>query len=164
MGEGALGTAPGSLDTTFGTGGIVTTNPTLIGGNPNAPDGGVVGTLTAIEQSNGDIAVVTGINTTAFPGLEVFGLVRYTSDGTLIGATTASFFTDGVSSPIAVAVQSNCDVVVVVNASASIDHLHEVAMLADIVALISTNRLLVDRHRNRRILRRVTACRVVAVS
>jgi uncharacterized delta-60 repeat protein len=77
--------------------------------------------LTAIEQSNGDLAVVTGINRTAFPGLEVFGLVRYTSDGALIGATHASFFTAGVSSPIAVAVESNGDIVVVGTASASID-------------------------------------------
>ena len=84
--------------------------------------------MTAIEQSNGDLAVVTGINTTAFPGLEVFGLVRYTSDGTLIGATTASFFTGGVSSPIAVAVQSNGDIVVVGTASASVDSALEFAI------------------------------------
>jgi uncharacterized delta-60 repeat protein len=77
--------------------------------------------LTAIEQSNGDLVVVTGINPTAIPNLEVFALVRYTSDGTLIGATHASFFTDGISSPIAVAVQSNGDIVVVGTASASID-------------------------------------------
>jgi uncharacterized delta-60 repeat protein len=120
---GGLGVAQtaGRHDTTFGTGGIVTTNPTLIGGNPNAPGGGITGTLTAIEQSNGDIAVVTGINTTAFPNLEVFGLVRYTPDGTLIGATSASFFNEGISSPIAVAVQSNGDIVVAGTASASID-------------------------------------------
>ena len=120
---GGLGVAQtaGTLYPTFGTGGIVTTDPSLIGGNPNAPDGGVVGTLTAIEQSNGDLVVVTGINPTAIPNLEVFALVRYTSDGTLIGATHASFFTDGISSPIAVAVQSNGDIVVVGTASASID-------------------------------------------
>jgi len=117
----AVAQTAGSLDTTFGTGGIVTTSPAAIGGNPNAPGGGIVGTLTAIEQSNGDLAVVTGINRTAFPGLEVFGLVRYTSDGALIGATHASFFTAGVSSPIAVAVESNGDIVVVGTASASID-------------------------------------------
>jgi len=78
---GGLGVAQtaGTLDPTFGTGGIVTTDPSLIGGNPNAPDGGVVGTLTAIEQSNGDLVVVTGINPTAIPNLEVFALVRYTS-------------------------------------------------------------------------------------
>jgi hypothetical protein len=36
---GGLGVArtAGTLDTTFGTGGIVTTNPTLIGGNPTRP-------------------------------------------------------------------------------------------------------------------------------
>ena len=120
---GGLGVAQtaGSLDTTFGRGGIVTTNPTLIGGNPNAPGGGVTGALTAIEESNGDIAVVTGINTTAFPNLEVFGLVRYTSDGTLIGATSASFFNEGISSPSVVAVESNGDIVVAGTASASVD-------------------------------------------
>jgi uncharacterized delta-60 repeat protein len=120
---GGLGIAQtaGSLDTTFGTGGIVTTKPTLIGASPNAPGGGVTGTLNAIEQSNGDIAVVTGINTTAFPNLEVFGLVRYTSAGTLIGTTSASFFNQGISSPSAVAVQSNGDIVVAGTASASID-------------------------------------------
>jgi hypothetical protein len=41
----------GSPDTTFGAGGIVT-----------ATLGGSLSTLTAIEQSNGDIAVVTGFN------------------------------------------------------------------------------------------------------
>ena len=127
---GGLGVAQtaGTLDTTFGTGGIVATSPTLIGGNPNAPGGGITSTLTAIEQSNGDLAVVAGINTTAFPNLEVFALVRYTSDGTLIGTTTASFFTDGISSPIAVAVESNGDIVVVGTASASIDSALELAI------------------------------------
>jgi hypothetical protein len=43
----------GTLDPTFGTGGLVTTSPSLIGGNPS--------TLTAIEEANGDIAVVTGL-------------------------------------------------------------------------------------------------------
>jgi len=96
----------GSLDTTFGNGGIVTAN---LGMTPD--------TLTAIEESNGDIAVVTAINNTGFPGAEVFGLLRYTSKGKLIGTTTASFFTTGFSSPSAVAVQSNGDIVVVGTAS-----------------------------------------------
>jgi hypothetical protein len=83
----------GTLDTTFGTSGIVTTN---IGEN--------LSPLTAIEQPNGDIAVVTGFNNQgdSNPNGEVIGLVRYTSDGTLIGTTIASFFANGISSPSAV--------------------------------------------------------------
>ena len=102
----------GSPDTTFGAGGIVST--TL---------GGSLITLTAIEQSNGDIAVVTGFNNegAANPNGEVFGLVRYTSSGTLIGTTTASFFSGGISSPSAVAVQSNGDILVVGTAQTGID-------------------------------------------
>lgn len=102
----------GTLDTTFGTGGIVTTT---IGDN--------LTTLTAIEQSNGDIAVVTGFNNegNANPTGEVVALVRYTSDGTLIGTTIASFFANGISSPSAVAVQSNGDIVVAGTAQTAID-------------------------------------------
>ena len=76
---------PGSLDTTFGTGGMVTINL--------AGSGGSVSPLTAIEQSNGDIAVVTGLTEEASG--EVFALVRLTSNGTEIGITEASFITDG---------------------------------------------------------------------
>jgi uncharacterized delta-60 repeat protein len=102
----------GSLDTTFGTGGIVTTT---IGDN--------LTTLTAIEQSNGDIAVVTGFNNegNANPTGEVVALTRYTSDGTLIGTKIASFFANGISSPSAVAVQSNGDIVVAGTAQTAID-------------------------------------------
>ena len=102
----------GTLDTTFGTGGIVTTN---IGEN--------LSPLTAIEQPNGDIAVVTGFNNQgdSNPNGEVIGLVRYTSDGTLIGTTIASFFANGISSPSAVGVQSNGDIVVAGTAQGSID-------------------------------------------
>ncbi len=74
----------GSLDPTFGAGGVVTT--TL---------GGSLSTLTAIEQSSGDIAVVTGFNNVGDhvnPNEEVVGLARYTSDGTPIGTTTAAWF------------------------------------------------------------------------
>jgi len=39
-----------------------------------------VSPLTAIEQSNGNIAVVTGIGN-GVPGDEDFALVRYTSNG-----------------------------------------------------------------------------------
>jgi uncharacterized delta-60 repeat protein len=103
----------GTLDTTFGTGGTVTT--TL---------GGSLSTLTAIEQSNGDIAVVTGFNNVGEhvnPNEEVVGLVRYSSDGTLIGVTIAAWFTDGINSPSAVAVESNGDIVVVGTAQTGID-------------------------------------------
>ena len=62
----------GTLDSTFGTGGTVTTN---FGGVSVTP-------LTAIEQSNGNIAVVTGLGN-GVPGEENFALVRYTSNGTL---------------------------------------------------------------------------------
>jgi uncharacterized delta-60 repeat protein len=102
----------GTLDTTFGTGGIVTTT---IGQNLTS--------LTAIEQSNGDIAVVTGFNDegNTNPNGEVVALTRYTSDGTFIGTTIASFFTNGINSPVAVAAQSNGDIVVAATASAAID-------------------------------------------
>jgi hypothetical protein len=98
----------GTLDTTFGTGGIVTT---VIGQN--------LATLTAIEQSNGDLPVVGNfdIEGNSNPNGSVFVLVRYTSDGAPIGRTTASFFTGGVSVPVAVAAQSNGDIVVAGTAS-----------------------------------------------
>ena len=91
----------GTLDQSFGTGGTVTTN---FGGVSVSP-------LAAIEQSNGNIAVVTGLGN-GVPGDENFALVRYTSNGKLIGTTTAAFFNDGINSPIAVAVQSNGNIVV----------------------------------------------------
>ena len=103
----------GSLDPTFGAGGIVTT--TL---------GGSLSTLTGIEQSSGDIAVVTGFNNVGEhvnPNEEVVGLVRYTSSGTLIETTTAAWFTNGINSPSAVAVEPNGDIVVVGTAQTAID-------------------------------------------
>jgi uncharacterized delta-60 repeat protein len=102
----------GTLDATFGTGGIVTTNI-----------GQSLSTLTAIEQPNGDIAVVTGFNNEgdSNPNGEVIGLARYTADGTLIGTTTASFFVNGISSPSAIGVQSNGAIVVAGTAQGSID-------------------------------------------
>jgi uncharacterized delta-60 repeat protein len=101
---------PGTLDPTFGTGGTVTTN---FGGVSVSP-------LTAIEQSNGNIAVVTGLGN-GVPGDEDFALVRYTSNGTLIGTTRAAFFNNGINSPSAVAVQSNGNIVVAGTASGTID-------------------------------------------
>ncbi len=96
----------GTLDPSFGTGGTVTTN---FGGVSVSP-------LTAIEQSNGNIAVVTSLGN-GVPGDEDFALVRYTSNGTLIGTTRAAFFNDGINSPIAVAAQSNGNIVVAGTAS-----------------------------------------------
>ncbi len=96
----------GTLDPTFGTGGTVTTS---FGGVSVTP-------LTAIEQSNGNIAVVTGLGN-GVPGDEDFALVLYTSNGTLIGTTRAAFFDNGINSPIAAAVQSNGNIVVAGTAS-----------------------------------------------
>ncbi|HEY6765183.1 MAG TPA: delta-60 repeat domain-containing protein [Candidatus Sulfotelmatobacter sp.] len=107
----------GSLDTTFGKGGTVTANL-----------GVTATTLTAIEQSNGDIAVVTGLNKTGFPNVETFALIRYTSTGTRLSTTTASFFTNGINAPAAVAVQSNGDIVVAGTASSGIDQSGEFAL------------------------------------
>jgi uncharacterized delta-60 repeat protein len=100
----------GTLDPTFGTGGTVATN---FGGVSVSP-------LNAIEQSNGNIAVVTALGN-GVPNEEDFALVRYTSNGTLIGTTRASFFDNGINSPVAVAVQSNGNIVVAGTASGGID-------------------------------------------
>jgi uncharacterized delta-60 repeat protein len=91
----------GTLDTTFGTGGTVTANL-----------GVAATTLTAFEQSNGNIAVVAALNKTPFPGIEAFALIRYTSSGKLLSRTIASFFANGDSVPVAAAMQSNGDIVV----------------------------------------------------
>jgi uncharacterized delta-60 repeat protein len=91
----------GTLDPTFGKGGTVTANL-----------GVAATTLTAFEQSNGNIAVVAGLNKTSFPGIETFALIRYTSSGKLLSTTTASFFANGDSVPVAAAMQSNGDIVV----------------------------------------------------
>lgn len=106
----------GSPDTSFGTGGMVTT--TL---------GASLTTLTAIEQSNGDIAAIAGFNNegAANPNEEVVGLIRYTSSGTLIGVATAAWSANGINKPTAVAVQSNGDIVVVGTAQAFIDAAQE---------------------------------------
>jgi hypothetical protein len=74
----------GTLDPTFGNGGTVTANLGL-----------TATTLTAFEQSNGNIAIVAGLNKTGFPGIEAFALLRYTSSGKLLSKTTASFFAGG---------------------------------------------------------------------
>jgi uncharacterized delta-60 repeat protein len=102
----------GTLDATFAAGGIVTT---VVGQN--------LATLTAVEQSNGNLAVVGKFNIQGNinPNGSVFLLARYTSSGRLIGKTTASFFTNGISTPTAVAQQSNGDIVVAGTATAAIN-------------------------------------------
>jgi uncharacterized delta-60 repeat protein len=102
----------GSLDTTFGAGGIVTT---VVGQS--------LTTLTAVEQSNGNLVVVGDFDVEGNinPNGRVFVLARYTSAGTLIGKTTASFFTNGISTPAALALQSNGDIVVAGTAGPSIN-------------------------------------------
>src|SRR5580704_14960235 len=91
----------GTLDPTFGKGGTVTANLGI-----------TATTLTAFEQSNGNIAVVTGLNKTSLPGVEGFALLRYTSSGKLLSKTTATFFANGDSMPVAAAMQSNGEIVV----------------------------------------------------
>ncbi|MFZ0227250.1 MAG: hypothetical protein WAL41_09960, partial [Mycobacterium sp.] len=91
----------GTLDPTFGKGGAVTANL-----------GVAATTLTAFEQSNGNIAVVAGLNNMPSPGIETFALIRYSSSGQLLSTTTASFFANGDSIPVAAAMQSNGDIVV----------------------------------------------------
>lgn len=102
----------GTLDTTFGAGGIVTT---VIGQN--------LATLTAVEQSNGNLAVVGKFNIQGNinPNGSVFFLARYTPNGALIGTTTASFFTNGISIPTAIAQQPNGDIVVAGTAATGIN-------------------------------------------
>lgn len=101
-GPGFAKNSAGSLDTGFGTGGVVTTSPATLGGS--------VTPLTAIEESNGNIAALIGITSA---NAEQFGLVLYSSNGTLIGTSTASFIAGGISSPSAVTMQPDGNIVVV---------------------------------------------------
>ena len=109
---GGLGVAQtaGTLDPTFGTGGIVTTNGLFKGQN--------VMPLTAIEQPGGDIVVILGINNIV--ATEGFGLARFTSSGKLdttfgTKGVTMVTFTDFINSPNSVAVQPDGDIVVAGN-------------------------------------------------
>jgi len=106
---GGLGIAQtaGSLDPTFGTGGIVTTNGLFEGQN--------VMPLTAIEQPGGDIVVILGINNIV--ATEAFGLARFTSSGKLdttfgTKGVTMVGFTDFINEPNSVAVQPDGDILV----------------------------------------------------
>jgi uncharacterized delta-60 repeat protein len=95
----------GSLDTTFGTGGTVTTSFA----------NGVAG-VGAFEQSSGDIVTIAQVNFVNQVGTGI-GLVRYTSSGEL----DTSFGTNGITittfdaigfDPIGFAVQPNGDILV----------------------------------------------------
>jgi uncharacterized delta-60 repeat protein len=95
----------GTLDTTFGTGGTVTTS---------FADG--VAGVGAFEQSNGDIVAVAQVDFVDNGGTGI-GLVRYTSSGAL----DTTFGTDGITNttfagftfdPFGFAVQTNGDILV----------------------------------------------------
>ena len=98
VGSGATGAAaavtPGSLDTAFGTGGIVTTNLTALGAG---------GEEAALQEANGDILVALSQ-----------GVLRYLPNGQL----DASFGTNGLATGIltpglpALAVQPNGQIVI----------------------------------------------------
>lgn len=95
----------GSLDTTFGTGGIVTTS---------FADG--VAGFGAFEQSNGDIVAVAQVNFVNNVGTGI-GLVRYTSAGeldTTFGSNgiTLTTFAGIAFDPVGFAVQANGDFLV----------------------------------------------------
>jgi uncharacterized delta-60 repeat protein len=102
----AMAQPPGSLDTTFGSGGLVLSNF-----NFN------VSPLTAIEQPSGDIVVVAGFNNQTI-ATEAIALVRYTPSGkldTTFGSKGVALaaFTDFINSPTSVAVLPNGDIIVV---------------------------------------------------
>jgi uncharacterized delta-60 repeat protein len=105
---GGLGIAQtaGSLDPTFGTGGIVMA---AFGGHNMMP-------LTAIEQPSGKIVVIAGFNNSTI-ATEAFGLARFTSSGELdttfgTKGVTLVGFTDFINEPNSVAVQPDGDILV----------------------------------------------------
>ncbi|MFE7193741.1 delta-60 repeat domain-containing protein [Kitasatospora sp. NPDC057541] len=73
------GATPGALDTTFGTGGKVTTD---FGSTPSLPD---IANALAIQPSDGKIVTAGrhGINVPAAGGNAQFALARYNTDGSL---------------------------------------------------------------------------------
>ena len=95
----------GSLDTTFGTGGVVTTS-----------FGDGVAGVGGFEQSNGDIVAVAQVNFVNNAGTGI-GLVRYTSAGeldTTFGANgiTVTTFAGIAFDPFGFAVQKNGDILI----------------------------------------------------
>jgi uncharacterized delta-60 repeat protein len=94
------GPGAGTLDPTFGTGGTLTTRL-----------GVTVTPVAAIEQSNGNIVVVAGINN-AQTGVSDFALLVYTPNGTMIGLTRVAFGSNPNNNPIAAVAQPNGDIIV----------------------------------------------------
>jgi uncharacterized delta-60 repeat protein len=101
--------APGDLDSTFGTGGLVTTDL-----------GGVINEISAIAIDNGGKIVVAGVASVGDTGND-FALARYNTDGSL----DATFGTDGkvttdfngpTIGPYALAIDSQDRIVVAGNA------------------------------------------------
>jgi uncharacterized delta-60 repeat protein len=95
----------GSLDTTFGTGGTVTTS---------FADG--VAGVGAFEQSNGDIVAVAQVNFVSNVGTGI-GLVRYTSAGELdttfgTNGITVTTFAGTAFDPFGFTVQKNGDILI----------------------------------------------------
>ena len=113
MGSVAMAQAAGTLDSTFGTGGTVTT---IFTGKSITPIG-------AVEQSNGDIVVLSEADLSAeIPAYTQFALTRYTPAGvqdTTFGTlgTTLTTFTTFTFSPFALALEPNGEFLVG-------DHLH----------------------------------------
>jgi len=105
----------GTLDPTFGTGGTVTTRL-----------GVTVTPVAAIEQSNRNIAVVAGIGD-GFPSVSDFGLLVYSSNGTLIGRSGVAFGSNPYNNPIAAAVQPNGDIIVAGTSASVINEAQEFA-------------------------------------
>jgi hypothetical protein len=90
----------GTLDPTFGNGGTLATSL-----------GVSVNPVAAIEQSNGNIVVVAGINNDQ-TGVFDFGMLVYTSNGTLIGHNQVAFGSNPNNIPIAAVAQPNGDIIV----------------------------------------------------
>jgi uncharacterized delta-60 repeat protein len=93
---------PGSLDTTFGSGGVVTGTSASVGGQ------------SLVVQSDGKVLVAT---TTSSAGLDSFGVTRYDANGT----PDTSFGTNGTvvvnvdgenDQAAAIALQSNGQIIV----------------------------------------------------
>jgi len=114
----AHGQAAGTLNKAFGKSGTVTTSLCT-----NC----TVSPVTAIQEANGDFAVVTGVMSYS-TFTEDFALVRYTSAGKLLGITQTAFFPAGFNIPVALAVQPNGDILVAGSAAPSIDGAMQFAM------------------------------------
>jgi len=106
----------GTLDPIFGTGGTVTTRL-----------GVTVTPVAAIEQSNGNIVVAAGIGD-AFPSVSDFGLLVYSSSGTLIGRNSVAFGSNLYNDPVAAAVQPNGDIIVAGTSASVINEAQEFAL------------------------------------